>query len=56
MADEDLTSFVSKLLAQHVPGLERAPHLDPHGVERQLAQEGKSRHDLGRDAFTERVW
>ncbi|MBN4081909.1 valine--tRNA ligase, partial [Beggiatoa alba] len=25
-------------------------------VERQLAQEGKSRHDLGRDAFIEKVW
>jgi valyl-tRNA synthetase len=25
-------------------------------VERQLEAEGKSRHDLGRDAFTERVW
>ncbi len=25
-------------------------------VERQLAQEGLSRHDLGRDAFIERVW
>ncbi len=25
-------------------------------VERQLAAEGKSRHDLGRDAFIERVW
>ncbi|MBV1751631.1 MAG: valine--tRNA ligase, partial [Desulfarculus sp.] len=25
-------------------------------VERQLASEGKTRHDLGRDAFIERVW
>ena len=25
-------------------------------VERQLEQEGKTRHDLGRDAFVERVW
>jgi valyl-tRNA synthetase len=25
-------------------------------VERQLRQEGKSRHDLGRDEFTKRVW
>jgi len=25
-------------------------------VERQLAQEGKTRHDLGREAFIEKVW
>jgi valyl-tRNA synthetase len=25
-------------------------------VERQLEAEGKTRHDLGRDAFIERVW
>ncbi|MCF6775025.1 valine--tRNA ligase [Thiotrichales bacterium 19X7-9] len=25
-------------------------------VERQLAQEGKSRHDLGREAFIEKIW
>jgi len=25
-------------------------------VERQLAQEGKSRHDLGREAFVEKIW
>src|SRR5436305_12180808 len=25
-------------------------------VEQQLAEEGKSKHDLGRDAFIERVW
>lgn len=25
-------------------------------VERQLLQEGKSRHDLGRDAFVEKIW
>lgn len=25
-------------------------------VERQLLQQGQSRHDLGRDAFEERVW
>jgi valyl-tRNA synthetase len=25
-------------------------------VERQIAAEGKTRHDLGRDAFIERVW
>ncbi len=25
-------------------------------VERQLAREGKTRHDLGREAFVERVW
>ncbi len=25
-------------------------------VERRLAQEGKSRHDLGRDAFIEKIW
>jgi valyl-tRNA synthetase len=38
------------------PGTDHAGIATQMVVERQLAQEGKSRHDLGRDAFTERVW
>ena len=38
------------------PGTDHAGIATQMVVERQLAGEGKSRHDLGRDAFTERVW
>jgi len=38
------------------PGTDHAGIATQMVVERQLAAEGKSRHDLGRDAFTERVW
>jgi valyl-tRNA synthetase len=38
------------------PGTDHAGIATQMVVERQLAQEGKTRHDLGRDAFTERVW
>ncbi len=39
-----------------VPGSDHAGIATQNVVERQLAQEGKTRHDLGRSAFIERVW
>ena len=38
------------------PGMDHAGIATQTVVERQLAREGKSRHDLGREAFVERVW
>ncbi|MEJ2452752.1 MAG: valine--tRNA ligase [Candidatus Thiodiazotropha sp.] len=38
------------------PGSDHAGIATQMVVERQLEAEGKSRHDLGRDAFIERVW
>ena len=38
------------------PGTDHAGIATQMVVERQLGQEGKTRHDLGRDAFVERVW
>ncbi|MDH3633723.1 MAG: valine--tRNA ligase [Gammaproteobacteria bacterium] len=38
------------------PGTDHAGIATQMVVERQLGHEGKTRHDLGRDAFTERVW
>ena len=39
-----------------VPGTDHAGIATQNVVERKLAQEGKTRHDLGREAFIERVW
>lgn len=39
-----------------LPGMDHAGIATQNKVEQQLAEEGKSRHDLGRDAFVERVW
>ena len=39
-----------------VPGTDHAGIATQNVVERQLAAEGKSRHDLGRERFIERVW
>ncbi len=39
-----------------VPGTDHAGIATQNVVERQLATENKSRHDLGRDNFIERVW
>ncbi len=39
-----------------VPGTDHAGIATQNVVERQLANEGLSRHELGRDAFQERVW
>jgi valyl-tRNA synthetase len=39
-----------------VPGTDHAGIATQNVVERQLATEGKSRHDLGREQFIEKVW
>ena len=39
-----------------LPGMDHAGIATQNLVERQLAGEGLSRHDLGREAFVERVW
>jgi valyl-tRNA synthetase len=39
-----------------LPGTDHAGIATQNVVEKQLALEGKSRHDLGREAFVERVW
>ena len=39
-----------------VPGTDHAGIATQNVVERQLAEEGLSRHDLGREAFIDRVW
>jgi valyl-tRNA synthetase len=38
------------------PGIDHAGIATQTVVERQLLREGKTRHDIGRDAFVERVW
>jgi valyl-tRNA synthetase len=38
------------------PGMDHAGIATQNVVERELAKEGKSRHDLGREAFVERIW
>ncbi|HWA75357.1 MAG TPA: valine--tRNA ligase [Polyangiaceae bacterium] len=38
------------------PGIDHAGIATQIVVERQLKREGKSRHDIGREAFVERVW
>ena len=39
-----------------LPGMDHAGIATQNVVEKQLATQGKSRHDLGRDAFIEKVW
>ncbi len=39
-----------------LPGMDHAGIATQNVVEKQLAKEGKTRHDLGREAFIERVW
>jgi valyl-tRNA synthetase len=39
-----------------LPGTDHAGIATQNVVEKQLAQEGKTRHDLGREAFEARVW
>ena len=39
-----------------LPGMDHAGIATQNNVERELAREGLSRHDLGREAFVERVW
>jgi len=42
--------------ALYLPGTDHAGITTQVLVERELAKEGKSRHDLGREKFLERVW
>jgi valyl-tRNA synthetase len=39
-----------------LPGMDHAGIATQNVVERELGKEGVSRHDIGRDAFVERVW
>jgi valyl-tRNA synthetase len=39
-----------------LPGMDHAGIATQNVVERELAKEGKSRHDLGREQFVDRVW
>ncbi|MGW1813020.1 valine--tRNA ligase [Streptomyces sp. NPDC002125] len=39
-----------------LPGMDHAGIATQNKVEQQLGEEGKSRHDLGREDFVERVW
>ncbi len=39
-----------------LPGMDHVSIATQNKVEQQLGEEGKSRHDIGREAFTERVW
>ena len=39
-----------------LPGMDHAGIATQNVVERELAKDGQSRHDLGRDRFVERVW
>jgi len=39
-----------------LPGMDHAGITTQIVVEKQLAQEGKTRHDLGREAFVKKVW
>jgi valyl-tRNA synthetase len=39
-----------------LPGMDHAGIATQNVVEKQLAADGKSRHDLGREAFVEKVW
>jgi valyl-tRNA synthetase len=39
-----------------LPGMDHAGIATQNVVERELAKEGKTRHDLGREKFVERVW
>lgn len=43
-------------VALWVPGTDHAGIATQNVVERRLAEEGATRHDLGRDAFVRRVW
>jgi valyl-tRNA synthetase len=40
----------------YLPGMDHAGIATQNVVEREIAKEGLSRHDLGREAFVERVW
>jgi len=40
----------------YLPGMDHAGIATQNAVERELAKEGLSRHDLGREAFVKKVW
>ena len=57
--DEDLLIRWHRMLGDEtlwLPGLDHAGIATQSVVEADLAKEGLTRHDLGRDAFVERVW
>jgi len=56
---EDVLTRYHRMLGRNalwLPGTDHAGIATQVVVERQLEREGKTRHDLGRDAFVERVW
>ena len=56
---EDALVRWERMLGKNVlwqPGIDHAGIATQTVVERQLAREDKTRHDLGREAFVERVW
>ena len=56
---QDVLSRHQRLEGKNVlwlPGTDHAGIATQVVVERQLAKEGKTRHDLGREAFVDRVW
>ncbi len=56
---QDLLARHRRLQGQNVlwmPGTDHAGISTQVVVEKQLAKEGRTRHDLGRDAFVDRVW
>ena len=56
---QDILARFERLRGKDVlwqPGTDHTGIATQMVVERQLAEDGKTRHDLGRDAFTERVW
>ncbi|BEQ14070.1 valine--tRNA ligase [Desulfoferula mesophila] len=56
---QDIMCRYKRMLGYEVlwmPGTDHAGIATQNVVERQLAAEGKTRHDLGREAFIERVW
>ncbi|MGB0631166.1 MAG: valine--tRNA ligase, partial [Alphaproteobacteria bacterium] len=56
---QDILARFERLRGKDVlwqPGTDHAGIATQMVVERQLAEDGKTRHDLGRDAFIDRVW
>ena len=59
VAIEDIMSRHARMQGRDVlylPGTDHAGIATQVVVERELAKEGKNRHDMGREAFVERVW
>src|SRR5438552_1381813 len=56
---QDILIRYHRMLGENVlwqPGTDQAGIATQMVVERQLNKENKTRHDLGRDAFVEKVW